>query len=306
MSKLAGIEIGGTKLQIVAGTPEGRIYSRQFFEVDLSRGADGIKEKIVEALDNFGEDIKGIGIGFGGPIDRITGEIKTSYHVQGWTGFNLVNWLKNEYEVPVTVDNDANVAALGEAVCGAGINSQTVFYATLGSGVGGGLVVNKAIYHGSLPGEVEFGHIRLDKSGKTVQSSCAGWSVNEKLKVAAATKPSSRLAKEVSIVRGAEAKALNILLKTGDAEALRIFDETMDDLSFGLSHVVHLFHPDIIVLGGGLSNLGEVLVRSVSERLPGFVMDAFHPCPPVRLAALRTDAVPVGALVLAGSVSNRI
>jgi glucokinase len=88
-------------------------------------------------------------------------------------------------------------------------------------------------------------------------------------------------------------------LQENDAAAWQILRETAQDLAFGLSHVVHLFHPEVIVLGGGLSFVGEFLRAAVAESLPGCVMEAFAPGPPIRLAALGEDAVPVGCLVLA-------
>jgi glucokinase len=141
-----------------------------------------------------GQPLDGIGVGFGGPVDRRNNTIWTSYHIEGWTGFALADWLTGLTGAPVVIENDANVAALGEARYGAGKDHEIVFYVTLGSGVGGGLVINQKLYHGVSPGEGEFGHIRLDKSGRIVQSSCSGWAVNEKIRSAAAANPGSELA----------------------------------------------------------------------------------------------------------------
>src|SRR5262249_18127062 len=98
---------------------------------------------------------------------------------------------------------------------------------------------------------------------------------------------------------GGEAKYLVRALQEKDAAAWRILTQTAQDLAFGLSHVVHLFHPAVIVLGGGLSLVGEYLRAAVAESLPGWVMEAFAPGPSIRLAALGEDAVPVGCVVLA-------
>jgi glucokinase len=198
----------------------------------------------------------------------------------------------------VAVDNDANVAALGEAIGGAGRQYNIVFYTTIGSGVGGGLTINGAIYHGQLGGELEFGHVRLDQSGTTVQDLCSGWAVNAR--VIEATASSAILAKLAKEYPGAEAKALLPAMNSGDAAALEILRSTMIDLSFGLSHVVHLFHPDTIIIGGGLSLIGEMLRSKVQECLRSFLMDAFQPGPVVQLSKLGTDVVPAGALILAG------
>jgi glucokinase len=269
MKTFIGIEIGGTKLQIVSGDELGNV-------------------------------------GFGGPVDRKTGKIWTSYHVNGWSGFELVSWLKHESKTEVVIDNDANVAALSEATIGAGKTNNTVFYATLGSGVGAGLVINKKIYHGSIGGELEFGHIRLDRSSQTLQSSCSGWAVNEKIRTSANRYPDSILAELAKQATGEEAKILSKAIEMKDESAIEIFEQTMDDLAFGLSHVVHLVHPNIVILGGGLSAMGEVLRLAVSERLVTYVMDAFQPglAEIVKLSALKENAVPCGALLMAANHIN--
>jgi glucokinase len=203
--------------------------------------------------------------------------------------------------VPVRVDNDANVAALGEAQRGAGHDANPVFYVTLGSGVGGGLVVDGKIYHGATPGEAEIGHVRLDRQGNIVESRCSGWSIDTRIRDLKTTDPQSVLCKMPGFGSGGEAKHLALALKGGDAAAQRILRELAEDLAFGLSHVVHLFHPQIIVVGGGLSGIGEPLRRAVEHTLPRFVMEAFAPGPRIALAGLGEDAVPVGALLLSSA-----
>lgn len=294
---LAGIEIGGTKLQVVLGDEHGTIRERRSHIINAKEGANVIRDLIEDDLRTLGR-VDGIGVGFGGPVNRLIGEVWTSYHVEGWTGFNLLAWLKDVTGSPVAVDNDANVAALGEAVTGAGRLYNIVFYATLGSGVGGGLTIDKKLYHGQLGGELEFGHVKLDRSGRIMQDSCSGWAVNAMVMEAAIG--SAELAKLAKQHPGAEAKALLPAMQAGDAAAQEIFRSTIIDLAFGLSHVVHLFHPDTIILGGGLSLMGEILRSNVQDQLKSFVMDVFRPGPVVQLSQLGTDVVPVGALILAG------
>jgi glucokinase len=205
----------------------------------------------------------------------------------------------------VSVDNDANVAALGEALCGVGVGFEPVFYVTLGSGVGGGLVTRGSIYHGSTPGEAEIGHVRLDRKGATVESRCSGWAVDERIRRAVRKEPGSGLGKLMSLRSrsGAkrEAQYLTAALRQGDSVAERILADLAEDLAFGLSHAVHLFHPEMIILGGGLSKIGAPLRAAARQKLRGFLMKAFLPGPEIRLAGLAEDAVPVGALVMAGS-----
>jgi glucokinase len=141
----------------------------------------------------------------------------------------------------------------------------------------------------------------LDKRGTTVESRCSGWAVDRKVRKRARQKPDGLLGILVGKTRGGEAKHLGEALSRKDPDACQILAETANELSFALSHVVHLFHPQIIVMGGGLSLLGEPLRAAVAEALPRFVMDAFAPGPRIALAALGEDAVPTGALELARS-----
>jgi glucokinase len=295
-----GLEIGGTKLQLVLGDEAGQISERRKLAVVAAEGAAGIRHQIERTLPDLlhGRQVLSVGVGFGGPVDWNTGRICRSHQVEGWSDFDLSGWLRQLTGVPVRVDNDANVAALGEALAGAGIGFNPVFYVTLGSGVGGGLVVDGRIYHGAKPGESEIGHVRLDRDGTTVESRCSGWAVDARIRELKAKEPGSLLARLAGQTAGGEAKHLATALQQGDAGAIRLLHETAEDLAFGLSHAVHLFHPEIIILGGGLSGVGEPLRASVEAALRQFTMEAFAPGPRVALAGLGEDAVPVGALKL--------
>jgi glucokinase len=297
---IIGIEIGGTKLQLVLGDQTGRIVQRLKLAVAPGRGAAGIREQIQKALPKLAgtSPVTGIGVGFGGPVDWKTGRICRSHQIEGWSEFDLGGWLHQLSGAAVRVDNDANVASLGEARCGAGQESNPVFYVTLGSGVGGGLVVDGRIYHGATPGEAEIGHIRLDRQGTIVESRCSGWAVDARLRELKNSQPKSLICQMPGFGKGGEAKYLAAALKQGDVAAQGILQEIAEDMSFGLSHVVHLFHPQVIVLGGGLSRVGEPLRAAVEEALPHFIMGAFAPGPRIALTSLGEDAVPVGALLL--------
>ena len=298
---ILGIEIGGTKLQLVLGDAAGKISVRRKLAVDPATGAAGIRQLIERTLPELvrGQQVQRAGVGFGGPVDWKTGRICRSHQIEGWSEFDLGGWLRQLAGVPVVVDNDANVGALGEALCGAGVGFNPVFYVTLGSGVGGGLVVDGKIYHGAKPGEAEIGHVRLDREGTIVEARCSGWAVDARIRELKVKEPGSLLARLAGQTVGGEAKHLAAAWQQGDAAARRLLQETAEDLAFGLSHVVHLIHPEIIVLGGGLSGVGEPLRASVEGALGAFTMEAFAPGPKVALAALGEDAVPVGALKLA-------
>ena len=172
----------------------------------------------------------------------------------------------------------------------------------MGSGVGGGLVVGGRLYHGATPGEAEIGHLRLDRTGTTVEDRCSGWAVDRRIRERVIGQ-AGVLAAEVARQKeaGGEARHLAPAIAAGDGLARQIVAEVADDLAFALSHAVQLFHPEVIVLGGGLSLVGEPLRAALASALPEYVMDSFQPGPRVALAGLGEDSVPVGALALAAS-----
>lgn len=311
-SVLLGIEIGGTKLQLVVGDDHGNIIDRHRFVIDVKRGAASILETMERQIAQLKalHHIVGTGVGYGGPVNWRTGRIVRSYHIAGWDGFELGTWLRERTGTPVLVDNDANVAALAEARCGQAKSFESMVYVTLGSGVGAGFVTGGKIFHGATPGELELGHIRLSEGGLTAQQRCSGWAVDAIVREAVHASPASELAQQwramgmadPGAAQGGEAKCLAAALSRQCPQARTILDDTMKALALALSHVVHLLHPHAITIGGGLSLIGDPLIESLRTALPHYLMDAFLPGPHLALASLREDVVPVGALLLASSL----
>ena len=305
-----GIEIGGTKLQLVTGDKTSRIDRRFRYAVDPSKGAEGILSQIAATIQQLPESPHAIGVGFGGPVNWQTGQIATSHQIGGWSDFFLSEWLQQQ--VPgaiVRIENDANVAALGEACQGVATGFRNVFYVTLGSGVGGGMVVDRQLYHGSLPGEAEIGHLWLvppsdSTPGQTIEQTVSGWAVDKQICDLLPQLPHDSALKiavqqaHASGSVGKEARFLHPAYEASDPVARMLIEQIGSVMALGLSHVVHLFHPDALVLGGGLSLIGEPLRAAVRQALPRFVMKSFQPPPLVLLAKLGEDAVPIGALEL--------
>jgi len=306
-----GIEIGGTKLQLVTSNLMGGIDQRFRYAVDPARGADGILQQIADTIAQLADTPQRIGVGFGGPLNWQTGRIAQSYQVGGWAGFELANWLQEQVPgATVRVENDANVAALAEARQGVATGFRTVFYVTLGSGVGGGLVVNGQLYHGATPGETEIGHLWLvppgeSTPGQTLEQTVSGWAVDRQIRDLLPQLPADSVLKQLAQqAREANddpdrlARFLHPAYEASDPVARMLIEQIGSVLALGLSHVVHLIHPDAIVLGGGLSGVGEPLRAAVRQALPRFVMASFQPPPVLLLAKLGEDAVPIGALEL--------
>ena len=299
MKYYLGIELGGTKFQAVVGDSNAKIIDRYRTIIRKENGGAAIRDEISKVLIHFSRyKLISIGLGFGGPVDYKKGKIYTSHQIDGWDGFPIAPWLRKISSLPVQIDNDANCGGLAEAVKGAGKNYRRVFFVTLGSGMGGGMILNRQIYHGEIPGESEVGMMLYNRSGTKMESECCGWSVDSKIREYAKSNPDSILANLTSGIFGGEAKYLSTAVKMGDKGATKILDETADNIAFALSYVVLLFHPGIIILGGGLSLIGEPLTFRINKYLPNYIVPEFHPCPAVEVSKLGEDVICTGALLL--------
>src|SRR5579859_3850263 len=179
-----GIEIGGTKLQLGIGPDDGKLRELWRGTVDLTAGPEGIRRQIIAAVPELlarsgvarGE-LRGVGIGFGGPVDDATHTVIKSHQIEGWDNFPLADWVSDVVGLPAVLGNDADVAGLAEALHGAGKGLSPVFYITIGSGIGGGLIIDGEIYRGVGRGAAEIGHLQIAKALKedVVTRPLEGW-----------------------------------------------------------------------------------------------------------------------------------
>lgn len=296
MSLAVGIEIGGTKLQAGIGLRDGKLVALVRRAVDPARGGAGIREQIPSLIDEAvakagcsPRDLVGLGVGFGGPVDVNRGRILLSHQIEGWSDFPLRDWLQKKVEVPVVLQNDAKSAALGEATLGAGKGRKRIFYITVGSGVGGGLVIDGAPDVGQGLGAGEIGHTWVPdpESGKPdkLEHVASGWSIGKR--------GSRRLGRELS---GAEVAAL---AAKGDATAKRVVEESAEALAVGIGNVLALLHPERFIVGGGVSLMGDLwwdpLKKALAER---FAFQPFAQSYDVVPSALGEEVVVIGAVLL--------
>lgn len=157
-----GVEIGGTKLQLGLCDRRGRVRLMERRKVERRKGAAGILRQIEEIAPAMLHRVKAIGVGFGGPVDTETGCAVRSFQIAGWDGFEVRRWFEKKFRLPVFVDNDQNCAAYAEATLGAGKRMARVFYVTVGTGIGGGLVIDGELYNGRY-GAAEIGHTWVGK-----------------------------------------------------------------------------------------------------------------------------------------------
>ena len=284
-----GIEIGGTKLQLGLGDADGIIASRWRGDVDMARGAAGIREQILREVPKLSAnaELRAIGVGFGGPTDDATQTVIVSHQVHGWDGFPLASWLTEHFGVPAGIGNDADVAGLAEATYGAGKGLSPVFYITVGTGVGGGLIINGEIYRGVGRGAAEIGHLRIGHPTKPndiqpLENYSSGGGI------------------EAAFGNTLPAKAIAVAAANGDAVATAIFDVALQSLAEGICDVIALLCPKRIIIGGGVSLIGEERFFAPLRRLVAArVFAPFAGLTDIVPAALGEDVVIHGALALA-------
>ncbi len=325
-----GIEIGGTKLQLGLGlgTGDGKLIpvgdeSVLRRTVKPAEGAAGIRAQIEEAISELlagtgvaRSAVLGVGIGFGGPFDDATQRTIKSHQIAGWDDFPLRAWANSLLGVPAAVGNDADVAGLGEARFGAGQGVSPLFYITVGTGIGGGFILNGEIYRAVGRGAAEIGHLRV------LDWSRAGTPMMVALEQIAAGPAIGLRAREladegeaagslvVEYVEGDFAKItgehVGRAAKRKDAFARRVLREATDALAEAIAQMIVLLCPRRVVIGGGVSLLGdELFFEPIRQSVADRVFPPFAGLTDIVPAALGEEVVIHGAVALARAAANR-
>jgi glucokinase len=239
-----------------------------------------------------------IGVSFGGPVDATNGMVRLSHHVLGWEDTPLRHQLQAEFGVPATLDNDANVAALGEWKFGAGQGCASLLYVTVSTGIGGGWVLNGQIYSGADGMAGEIGHIVVQPGGAECVCGKRGCLEVEACGTAIARKMSERSAgRRPDAAESMTGESVASAAQQGDPLALQVLDDAARLLGTGLGGAINLMNPQRVVLGGGVTKSGERWWRIVRETARA------HALPQMRVdiqpAALGDDAPLWGAVALA-------
>lgn len=282
MSTLA-IDIGGTKFSMAVFESD-RMVARQTRATDRAGGRDWMLEQILAVARDWESRFRfeRCGIGFGGPVEFSKQRVALSTHVGGWLDFPLPAWVERELRIPALMDNDANVGALGEAIFGAGAGYDPLFYMTLSTGIGGGIVIGGRIYRGADSWAGEIGHLTVRPDGR--QCLCGAYGCLERC--------CSGLWLEQDFGRPA-----GELL--ADPDFVRRY---VVDLALGLKACIMLLNPARIVIGGGISKAGEALFGPLRQELRRQITDWSRARIDVAPAALGDDSVLYGALALAREI----
>lgn len=309
-----GIEIGGTKLQLGLGRGDGLISALWRGTVNPTEGSEGIRKQIVAAIpellakaDAARGSLRGIGVGFGGPTDDKSQTVIKSHQIAGWDDFPLASWISNLVGVPAVLCNDADVAGLAEALFGAGKGLSPIFYITVGTGVGGGLIIDGQIYRGVGRGAAEIGHLRVRHPTSVsnpevlpVEAFASGDGIARLAGIEEQTGENLNAIRKHCSTGPVTGKAVAAAAREGDETALRLLNVALQALAEGICDVIALLCPKRIVIGGGISLIGEELFfqplrKLVAER--GF--KPFAGLTDIVPAALGEEMVIHGALALA-------
>lgn len=307
-----GIEIGGTKLQLgVADGKGGALVALRRYEVDPSKGAQGILARIArtgkEMIARHG--VTGVGVGFGGPVDCKSQTVVRSFHIKGWDGFPLGAWCREQFGLPVAIANDADAAGFAEARIGAGDGHRVVFYVTVGSGVGGSLIVDGKIHGNGIASEI--GHLRpglrATNPNLTVESLASGWSiaryVRERLE-ASREKPDEAGAELLELCGGdpsaLDTRQIAKAAHRGNSLALEALKRCWKALGWAVAQVITLTAPEIVVIGGGVSLMGQDLFFDpLRKQVQRYVYPPLLGSYTIQPACLGEEVVVHGAIAMA-------
>ena len=279
--QVLAVDIGGTKFSVAAFDGE-CLVRRITHPTDQQGGRDWMLARLAEIFDEWRREFRfeRCGVGFGGPVDFPTQKVALSTHVGGWRDFPLTSHLHDLLgSVPVVMDNDANVGALGEAVYGAGRGHSPLFYMTLSTGIGGGIYSDGRIWRGADSYAGEIGHLTIKPDGP--ECLCGAFGCFE------------RLCCGLWLERDYGKPAKDLLL---DPEFVRRY---VRDLALGLKACIMLLNPARMVIGGGIAKAGERLFEPLRAELRRVVTDWSAARIDVVPAALVDDSVLYGALALA-------
>jgi glucokinase len=277
--RVIALDLGGTKLLSGLVNEEGVVERRIVRATELG-SQDGLLEEVDSAVEELPDDeIGAIGVGLPSQIDQRTGEAVTSVNIP-LAGIKFRDHLLDRFGRPAGIENDANAAALAEHRFGAGRGTNHMVMLTLGTGVGGGLILDGELYRGALGAAGELGHITIDLDGPPCQGTCPGRGHLEALASGTATDglalerarehPDGDLGRAAAEGREVDAKLAVQLAAEGPGDARDVIEHVGVHLGVGIASLVNVFNPELVVIGGGFARAGDLLFeparKVVAER----------------------------------------
>ncbi len=305
-----GIDIGGTAIKGGAVTSSGDVLTQRESPTANGSGLDSVIAQIatmvssmIESLGLESGHVVGLGVGVPGLVDYRDGRVIDCANLPGWENVQVAKLLGDRTGLRVSIENDANNAALAEAKIGAGRGSESMVLLTLGTGVGSGIVLGGSLWHGSDATAGELGHTIVQPGGRRCtcgQQGClevyASASATAR-RVVEAIQTGAKSVLSERVHRGEPLNSADVVeaAKAGDAEGRQAWDESCRYLSIAAINLQHTLNPACIVLGGGMSAAGEFLLANVNRQCEDMMSSRLASLPDIRLAQLGNDAGFIGA-----------
>ncbi len=308
-----GIEIGGTKLQLGIGRADGVLTSLWRGNVDVAAGPEGIRAQIQHAVPELlaksnipREQVRAVGIGFGGPVDSVAQRIIRSHQIPGWDDFPLAQWVSEMLNFPVVLGNDADLAGLAEALYGAGHGLSPVLYITIGSVIVGGLIVDGQIYTGAGKGATEVGHLLITQKSDglwqqdILEHFASGWAIQKYAREKLAAGAPSSLQSFSPNFKNLTTQDVATAAQSNDPFAQSVLHRAISALAQAICQVIVLLCPKRIIIGGGVSLIGEkLLFQPLRQMVDNQVFKPFKDLTEIVPAQLGEEMVVHGAIALA-------
>jgi|SRR5579864_2213592 len=315
-----GVDIGGTKVAVGLVDGSGKILHQVRKPMSANGNADAGLQAVTVAIGSLCaetgtsmKEVRGIGVCAPGPLDPTSGVVVNPPNLPCWRNFPLAARMKEIYRVPVKVDNDANAAALAETRWGAARGYQYLFYATVGTGIGTGIVFDGRIYHGHTGAAGEGGHTTIDYRGPVcgcgkhgcIEALAAGPAIaaRARAKLASVSRPSSMIDLANGDIDSVTTELVGRASVAGDPLAREVLLETVELLSTWFGNIIDLLDPDVIVIGGGVSGMLRPYFHEIRRSLPRWCVNPRGNEIPLLLAHYGADAGIAGAAALCSDLA---
>ena len=285
---VVGVDLGGTKISTALSDLEGKIINQTTIPTDAHEGEVPVLNRIINS------------------IEKVVNDSAVSYEdIKGlpFKNFNLVKPISEKFGVPVFLDNDANVAAIGEFMFGAGKGAENIVFFTVSTGVGGGAILNGKVYRGHTSNALEIGHMTVAPHGPRcncgnvgcVEATSSGTAIAKRAHEALSTKVETSLRKYENVT----SYEVFVEAAAGDPVAKDIIDDAMNYLGIAVANAVSIFDPEYVIIGGGVSKAGDVVFDTVRKVVNKRCFKSMAESVKIVPAGLGTDAGLIGAVALA-------
>ncbi len=313
---MLAVDLGGTNLRVAAVSPQGKLLHRESAPTRDALGPESVIERMAALCDHVAEaaglgDDAPIGVASPGPLDPKTGVVIFTPNLAGWQDVPLASSLSRLTGRAVRLANDANCAGLGEARFGAAIGYDQVVYLGLGTGVGGGVIIDGRMYEGGHGLGVELGHICVAMDGPRcscgaigcLEAFCAGWAIAHEATLVADAEDGEAI-RTAANGRNPDARAVTDAANAGDPAALAILERAGRALGAGIGLLINIFNPEAIVIGGGLAASGEALLGPARAAVPSYSFRGLRNQAIILRATLGDDNGLIGAAAIALDLQN--